>query len=179
MTRPTRRGTLWTLAALAVAALAACGGGDSGGPPAGPLPPGTRPIAANARFQPPARSEHCYASPVRIVFHSRMEWDAFWTDERRGCTPPPVPAGVDFNRDMLVYASIGKRMAAEDRIDIVGSGVRNDSVIVAIRRVVLMDGCTGAQPKGPTFPQSLVRIPADTTHPLRFSEEHRKIPCDG
>jgi hypothetical protein len=176
VTHPIRR-ALRTLAAAA--ALAACGkGGDSKEPPAGPLPPGTKPIAENARYEPPARTAECYASPIRIVFHSRMEWDAFWTDERRGCTPPPVPEGVDFSRDMLVYASMGKRMAPEDRIDIVGSGVRNDSVIVAVRRVMLAGGCTGEQPKGPTFPQSLVRIPADTVHPLRFSEEHRRIPCD-
>jgi len=175
VTHPTFRGTRSTLLTAIVATLAACGKGDREAD-TGPLPPGTQPIAASARFQPPVRSEKCYSSPVRIVFHSRMEWDAFWTNERRGCTPPPPPAGVDFAKEMLVYAAIGKRMTPLDRISIDGSGVRNDSLIVVIRRTLLMDGCPG--PLQPSFPQSLVKIPADTVHPLRFSEEHRRIPCD-
>jgi len=164
----------------ALAALAACGGGDDKPkePQAGPLPPGTQPIAATSRFPAPERTANCYASPIRIVFHSQMEWDAFWKDERRGCTPPPVPPGVDWGKDMLVFAAMGKRMSPQDSISIDGAGMRNDSVIVAIRRWMLADGCTGDQAKGPVFPASLVKIPADTAHPLRFSEEHRKITCD-
>jgi hypothetical protein len=176
VTHPTFRGTRPMLLGVAVALLAACGGDKAKEPAAGPLPPGTQPIAAAARFQPPVRSEKCYSSPVRTVFHSQMEWDAYWTDERMGCTPPPVPAGVDWTKDMLAYASMGKRMTPLDRISIDGAGMRNDSVIIVIRRTVLMDGCPG--PQAPTFPQSLVKIPADTAHPLRFSEEHRRIPCD-
>lgn len=176
MTHPTRRGTRPALVAALLAALAACGGGEgTDEPPAGPLPPGTHPIAAGARLPAPVRSANCYSGPMRIVFHSQDEWDTYWVDERRGCAAPPLPPGVDFARDMLVYAAMGKRMSPRDRISIDGSGVRNDTVIVALRRVILADGCPG--PRRPTFPQSLVKIPADT-RPLRFSEEHRRIPCD-
>lgn len=180
MTSLARGGARALTLAAALAALAACAGDDGKPaiPKAGPLPPGTEPIAATARFPAPERTPNCYAAPIRIVFHSQMEWDAFWKDERRGCTPPPVPPGVDWAREMLVFAAMGKRMSPLDSISVDGAGVRNDSVIVAIRRWMLADGCPGEQPKGPVFPASLVKIPADTAHPLRFSEEHRKITCD-
>jgi hypothetical protein len=166
--------------AVALAALAACTQDENGKPTtpkAGPLPPGTEPIAATSRFPAPQRTANCYAAPIRIVFHSKMEWDAFWSDDRRGCTAPPVPP-VDFQKEMLVFAAIGKRPSPQDSIAIDGAGVRNDTLIVAIRRWMLADGCPGDQAKGPVFPTSLVKIPADTAHPLRFSEEHRKITCD-
>ncbi|HEX8904534.1 MAG TPA: hypothetical protein VF771_06815 [Longimicrobiaceae bacterium] len=176
MTHLTFRGTRAPVAAALLALAAACGGGDRPREyEAGPLPPGTRQIAASARFQPPVRSGNCYSGPIRFVFHSQEEWDNYWVDERRGCTSPPIPAGVDWRRDMLVYAAMGKRMSPKDRISIDGAGVRNDTVIIAIRRWMLMDGCPG--PQAPTFPQSLVRIPANNG-PVRFAEEHRKIVCD-
>ncbi|HEX8245152.1 MAG TPA: hypothetical protein VF541_16695 [Longimicrobium sp.] len=177
MTHPTRRGTRTALLAAVLTALAACGGGGDANdePPAGPLPPGTRPLAAAARLQAPARSANCYSGPVRIVFHTQEEWNTYWVDVQRGCAAPPLPPGFDFSRDMLVYAAMGKRMSPRDRISIDGSGVRNDTVIIALRRVMMTEGCPG--PRQPTFPQSLVKLPADN-RPLRFSEEHRRIPCD-
>lgn len=164
-------------AAFAALALAAAPGAckKDGAASDGPLPPGIEALAAGARLEPPVRAENCYASPTRIVFHTQKEWDDFWTDQRRGCTSPALPAGFDWSKQMLVYASMGKRMAAQDRISIDGTGVRNDSLMVFIRRSMLASGCSGREA---TFPQSLVQLPA-STQPIKFNEEHRKIPCDG
>ena len=163
--------------ALAALLLAACGGGEKGSdaPDASPLPPGTQALAAGARLPAPRVDERCYAPPVRTVFHSELEWNAYWTGVNQTCTAPPLPEGVDFAREMLVFASVGKRMSPRDSIAIDASGVRNDSLIVVVRRWMLKNGCPG--PRRATFPQSLVKLPA-TPHPVRFSEAHITIPCE-
>lgn len=167
--------SLTAAALLALASLAACqkdGGGDAD---AGPLPAGITALSSDARLQAPARTGNCYSAPTRMIFHNQQEWEQFWTDERRGCTPPPVPAGVDFSKHMMVYASIGKRMNAEETVSIDGTGERTDTLLVFIRRKMLASGCSG---RDAVFPQSLVKLPA-TTRYVKFSEEHRKIPCGG
>lgn len=175
---PRRRPTL--AAALAALFLVGCGGGEKRSdvpavPDAGPLPPGTRALAAGARLPAPKLDERCYSPPVRTVFHSELEWNSYWTGVNETCTAPPLPEEVDFAREMLVYAAIGKRMSPRDSIAIEASGVRNDSLIVVVRRWVLKNGCPG--PRRATFPQTLVKLPA-TPHPVRFSEAHITIPCE-
>ena len=142
--------------------------------------------------QPPwlqARMRHWYRVPATtdwsslVVFitrttgsdHAPQAAPSYWIGNNRLCTPPPAPAGVDFTKEMLVYASIGKRMSPRDSISIDGSGMRNDSLLVVVRRFTLKDGCPG--PQRATYPQSLVKLPADRV-PVRFSEVHIKIPCE-
>jgi hypothetical protein len=165
-----------TAAALSVLVLAGCKLPEKGPetPDAGPLPPGTHALAAGARLPVPAVTAQCYSSSVRIVFHSAFEWNSYWTGNNALCNAPPLPPGVDFAREMLVYASIGKRMSPRDSLSIDGSGIRNDSLIVVLRRYTLQDGCPG--PRQPTYPQALVKLPA-AMQPVRFSEVHIRIPC--
>ena len=162
---------------LAVLLLAACGGGEKGAEvsDAAPLPPGTQALAAGARLPSPRVDERCYAPPVRTVFRSELEWNSYWTGVNAACDAPLLPAGVDFGREMLVFASVGKRMSPQDSISIDASGVRNDSLIVVVRRWMLKNGCPS--PQRATFPQSLVKLPA-TPYPVRFSEAHITIPCE-
>jgi hypothetical protein len=171
--RPSPAGSVATLAAAAVIVLAACGKADAGSSGGGPLPPGFEPVAAGARLAPPAVTDRCYSPPTRMLFHSKQEWDTYWFEVTRKCPPPAIPGNVDFTKEMLVYASMGRRMSAEDRMTIEGTGMRNDTLLVFIRRSMLAAGCPGREKM---FPQSLVRIPAGN-RPVRFSEEHRKIPC--
>lgn len=173
---PRRNRLVATAATLAALLLAGCDLPEKapGEPDAGPLPAGTKALADDAKLPAPAVTSECYSSPVRTVFHSALEWSAYWQGNNMRCAPPPVPA-VDFSKEMLVYASIGKRMSPRDRISIDGSGVRNDSLIVVVRRATLKNGCPG--PQQPTFPQALVKLPADP-RPIRFSEAHITIPCE-
>jgi hypothetical protein len=173
---PVTTRTLAAAALLALAPLAAACSKDGGGEAdAGPLPAGITALAGDARLQPPDRPGNCYSAPTRMIFHNQQEWEQFWTDERRGCVAPPVPAGVDFSRHMMVYAAMGKRMSAQDRISIDGTGERPDTLLVFIRRSMLAAGCSG---KDAVFPQSLVKIPASGKY-VKFAEEHRKVPCGG
>jgi hypothetical protein len=165
-------------AALAFLLAAACKGGDDGGPKAPaapPLPPGTQALASSAHLPPPAATSTCYSPPARVVIRSAQEWTEWWIHKNRRCDPPPVPRGVDFAKEMLVYAAIGKRMSPRDQVSIDGAGVRNDSLIIVLRRTTLQESCpTAAQP---SFPQALVKLPLDA-RPVRFSEAHIKLPCD-
>jgi hypothetical protein len=54
-------------------------------------------------------------------------------------------------------------------------GVRNDSLIVVVRRIMLKDGYPG--PQVPTFSMSVGKVPTDTL-PVLFSQAHIKIQCD-
>jgi hypothetical protein len=179
LSRSRHAAPLRTLAALALlVVLGACGKEEEPGASAagaGPLPPGFQAIAADARLEAPARTANCYAAPTRMVFHTQVEWNQFWEDERRGCTVPPLPPGFDFSREMLVFAAMGKRMSEEDRISIDATSTRGDTLLIFVRRTMQESGCAGRQA---TFPQSLVKIPADKRY-TRFSEEHRRIPCGG
>ena len=165
-------------ALLAMLLLAACGGGDEAPKAAdpGPLPPGTQAIEASARLPEPTVTSQCYSPSTRPVVQSALEWESYWQGTNATCPAPPVPRGVDFSREMLVFAAIGKRMSPQDKISIDGAGVRNDSLIIVVRRTTLQDGCPDGQT--PTFPMSLVKLPADSV-PVRFSEAHIKVPCDG
>jgi hypothetical protein len=132
------------------------------------------PVERSARLTPPAVSEHCYSPPVRTVFRSQAEWDGYWGGNA-SCAVPALPGKLDWGREMLLFAAMGKRMAEADRISIDGTLLRNDSLIVVVRRFMLKPGCPA--PRVTTFPQSLVRVPADSL-PIRFSEAHVKVTCD-
>jgi hypothetical protein len=172
----TVRMTAFAVVALAIL-FAACGKeeGSSGGAAAdaGPLPAGFTALPAAARLEVPVRAANCYAAPTRMVFRNEIAWTQYWTNERRGCTAPPLPAGVDFSRDMLVFASMGKRMSDQDRISIEATSTRPDTLVIFVRRSMQESGCAG---RATTFPQSLVKIPATTSY-VKFNEEHRRIPC--
>jgi hypothetical protein len=163
-----------TLAAL-VPALAACGGGDEEAK-ASPLPAGVSPIAAEARMtMPAAERPACQPSSTRKVFRMEAEWNGFWDHAFvAGCPRPQLPAGFDWSKEMIILAAMGRRESPADSIQVRGSGVVGDSVLVVLRRTSRQDGCTESKVR--VWPRDLVRIPADQ-RPVRFVEEQRKLPC--
>ena len=164
---------------LAAAALllltAACGGGDEE-PKEAALPEGVSPIAADARIAMPAADRPaCQPASTRKVFRMEAEWNGFWEfGFAEGCPRPQLPAGFDWNREMIVLAAMGRRESAADSIRVRGSGVVGDSVLVVLRRTTRQDGCS--EPRVRVWPRDLVRIPADQ-RPVRFAEEQRRLPC--
>jgi hypothetical protein len=158
-------------------ALAACGSGDEAEESGGtPLPEGVSPLAADARLAMPAPERPaCQPASIRKVFRMDAEWNGYWQyGFAQGCPRPQLPAGFDWSREMLILAAMGRRDSPADSIEVRGSGVVGDSVLVVLRRTTRQDGCT--EPKVRVYPRDLVRIPADE-RPVRFVEEHRKLPC--
>ncbi|HEX8693133.1 MAG TPA: hypothetical protein VF746_11975 [Longimicrobium sp.] len=164
-------------AALCLALLAACGGGDAGGAADdAPLPEGFTTLPASARVPVAQAAERrCNSPSSRSVFRQPIEWESFW-GVNPGCTPPALPPGMDWQKEMLVLAAMGKRKSAQERIEIVGRGEKGDTLMVLVRRTTLVAGCPdeGAE----VYPVSVVRIPQDERR-VRFLEERRRIPCGG
>jgi hypothetical protein len=174
-----RRGlTAASLLAAALLTLAACGGGDDPeAPREAPLPAGVTAIAAEKRMAMPAPERlACQPAPTHKVFRMEAEWIGFWEHSfpAEGCPQPQLPPGFDWNKEMIILAALGRRASAADSIEVRGSGVVGDSVVVLLRRTTRQDGCS--EPRVRTWPRDLVRIPADTL-PVRFVEEQRKLPC--
>jgi hypothetical protein len=178
----TRRGAaaarFLTLGALL--STAACGGGgdEKKADDASPLPAGVTPIAAGARMAMPApENPACQPASTRKVFRLEAEWNGFWEfGFPAGCARPQLPAGFDWSKEMVVLAAMGRRESPADSIQVRGSGVVGDSVMVVLRRTSRQDPCSEAKVR--VWPRDLVRIPADT-RPVRFAEEQRKLPCPG
>lgn len=154
---------------------AACGGGEDE-PREAPLPEGVQPVAAGARMQMPAAERPaCQPASTRKVFRMDAEWNGFWEHAfAAGCPRPQLPPGFDWSKEMIVLAAMGRRESPADSIQVRGSGVVGDSVLVVLRRTSRADPCT--EPKVRVWPRDLVRIPADTL-PVRFVEEQRRLPC--
>jgi hypothetical protein len=161
-------------AAALLALLPACKAEEKKDPNTPPLPPGAKEIARADRLPNPTVSERCYSPPVRTVFRSKLEWDGYWGGNAI-CAVPALGDSVDWEHEMLIFAAMGKRMAEADRISIDATQVRNDSLIVVVRRFMLKSGCPA--PRVVTFPQSLVKVPVQRL-PVRFSEAHVKVTCE-
>ena len=117
----------------------------------------------------------CQPASIRKVFRVDAEWNGYWDHGfAAGCPRPQLPAGFDWSKEMLVLAAMGRRESPADSIQVVGSGVVGDSVLVVLRRTTRAGTC--AEPSVRVYPRDLVRIPADA-RPVRFVEEHRKLPC--
>lgn len=160
------------MAALAVLALAACGGGSA--EEERPLPEGFTALADDARIAVPDQPEaRCNAPSTRIVFRTLVEWQSFWEGGRLGCEAPALPADLDFTREMVALAAMGRRDASEDRISIDGMRVSGDTTELLVRRTTMQDGCAGTRAR--LYPRSAVRVPQGPH--VRFAEEQRKLPC--
>jgi hypothetical protein len=177
-TSPPARRARGVLAVAALLLAAACGAGDAGDAEekGSSLPAGVSPLAADARVAiPAAERPACQPASIRQVFRMDAEWNGYWEyGFAQGCPRPQLPPGFDWSKEMLILAAMGRRDSPADSIEVRGSGVVGDSVLVVLRRTTRQDGCSEAKVR--TWPRDLVRIPADK-RPVRFVEEHRKLPC--
>jgi hypothetical protein len=180
-TRPAAVRLLAFGALLLAAAACGGGGGDDGGgggeaEEAGtPLPEGVTAVAAEARIAMPAPEDpRCQPPSTRKVFRMDAEWEGYWTYGFEGCPRPALPAGFDWNKEMLVLAAMGRRESPADSITVRGSGVVSDSMLVVLRRTTRLAPCSETPVR--VWPRDLVRVPA-SDRPAKFVEEHVKLPC--
>ena len=113
---------------------------------------------------------------ARIVIRDSLQWREYWTRIHRPFIPPPRVPSIDFRREMIVLAALGRRPSLG--YDILIRSATRDSVgiEVQLRRSNPGQGCTvGASV---TEPVDLARIPASNLH-VRFTELITAMPCGG
>ena len=111
---------------------------------------------------------------VRVVIRDSVQWREYWTRIHRPFIPPPRVPLVDFEREMVVLAALGRRPSLG--YDIVIRSAARDSVgiEVQLRRSNPGHGCmVGASV---TEPLDLAKIPASSLH-VRFTELITATPC--
>lgn len=111
---------------------------------------------------------------VRTIVRDSAEWRSLWTRINRPFMPQPALPEIDFHREMVVVAGLGKRPSAG--YDILIESVEQDSagIEVALRLTSPSPGCPVAAVM--TQPLDVARIPASELR-VRFRERSVVIPC--
>jgi PrcB C-terminal len=110
---------------------------------------------------------------LRVVVRDRDAWLDVWKrihrpDPNRGPypEPPPLPE-IDFSREIVVVAAMGRRPSSAYAIIIDGAYERNDRLEVVVRSVENRKGCPAYTIM--TAPVDIVRLPK-TERPVVFRE---------
>lgn len=112
---------------------------------------------------------------ARFVVRDAASWRARWDAINREMQPaPPVPA-VDFSREMVVVAALGRRPSGGWSIVVDSAVWRGDAVEVFVRQLAPGRGCfTTAAISSPV---DVVRVPRRDA-PVRFREQVVREDCD-
>jgi hypothetical protein len=111
---------------------------------------------------------------TRVVIRDRTRWREYWARIHRPFVPPPREPEIDFSREMVIVAALGRRPSLG--YDILIRSAKRDSagIEVQLRRSKPGQGC----PVGAaiTEPVDLARIPASDLQ-VRFTELITSTPC--
>jgi hypothetical protein len=136
--------------ALAVALLAACGGGAGSGP--GEQPSGIV-------LQPPEASSpySAFTEPSRLVVRDEAAWGEAWAAIHGPVSdPPPLPA-VDFAREMILVAALGPRSSGGYTVTFSAVAPAGDGLRATVQETAPGAGCVTATVI--TSPVVAVRVP--------------------
>jgi hypothetical protein len=111
---------------------------------------------------------------ARVVIRDAARWRDYWSRIHSPFIPPPRVPEIDFRREMVILASLGRRPSLG--YDILIQSARRDSagIEVRLRRSNPGRGC--ALGAAETEPVDLARIPA-SNQPVRFTELITALPC--
>lgn len=112
---------------------------------------------------------------ARMVVRDAASWRAKWHEINREMRPvPPLPS-VDFSREMVVVAALGRRPSGGWSIVVDSALWRSDATEVFVRQLAPGRGCfTSAAISSPV---DVVRLPR-TDAPVRFRERLVREDCD-
>lgn len=83
--------------------------------------------------------------PARRVIRDQATWVQFWSQISRLLVPPPDPPTVEFGRNMILVAAMGRRPTAGYRISIEGVYESDGALFVDVLEVTPGVGCLLAQ----------------------------------
>lgn len=114
---------------------------------------------------------------LRAVIGDERHWRAVWARIHRDERPiPPVPA-IDWSREWVIVAALGRRSSGGFAIKIDSAYQRDDTLEIVVRTEVPGRDCmlTAAFSQ----PVDLARLPRPAaTLPVRFRETTHAEPCD-
>lgn len=113
---------------------------------------------------------------LRVVIRDVESWHRYWTTIHRPFIPPPPVPTVDFEREMVLLASLGTRASGGFAIRIEGAIADSGRLVVQIRRSMPGTGC--ALPAVVTQPVDIARIPVSRA-PIAFAERVERTDCSG
>jgi hypothetical protein len=111
---------------------------------------------------------------IRGVVRDSADWRALWARINRRFEPQPALPAIDFRREMVVVAGLGRRPSGG--YDIVIENAEQDStgIEIALRRASPAPGCPVSAVV--TQPLDLARIPA-SEQPVRFRAHDVIVSC--
>jgi len=130
---------------------------------------------ARLREGPTAFSSYAgIRDPIRTVIRDSTAWRRIWERINRPFMPAPSLPVIDFDREMIVVASLGTRPSGG--YDVVIDGAEQDStgIQISIRVATPAAGCPVSAVT--TQPIDLARIAA-SDQPVRFREQNVVVAC--
>ncbi|HEX6939025.1 MAG TPA: protease complex subunit PrcB family protein [Longimicrobiales bacterium] len=115
------------------------------------------------------------ASRRRDVITTRAEWQAFWNELMATRTPRPALPAVDFDRETVLVAAMGRQPTGGYAIEIEQVYRAPDEVVAVVAETRPGEGCMTAQ--AITAPVFVARIERAGL-PIRFVETERVQDCD-
>jgi hypothetical protein len=114
------------------------------------------------------------ADSIHVVIRDAARWREYWELIHRPIIPPPRVPDVDFKREMVVLAALGRRPSLGYDILIRSASRDSAGIEVQLRRSNPGPGC--AMGAAVSQPVDLARIPASTLR-VRFTELITTTPC--
>ncbi len=69
----------------------------------------------------PASTSGGVPEPTRTVLRDQARWDALWAQANSNVAPVPKAPTVDFTKEMVAFAALGRRKSAGYSVEIVGA----------------------------------------------------------
>lgn len=159
--------------ALLVTAACAAAGGPSEGKEAD-VSPSTGPVETEALFQ----EQHTgFEEARREVVRDADAWRDVWATAYEGRTPVPAVPEVDFSRESVVLAAMGRRATGGHEVSIPEVRRTEAGLAVTVREVSPGEGCIVTQAL--TAPAVAVRVPvAGPAADAAFRVEEESRDCE-
>jgi hypothetical protein len=167
-----RSGILSSL--LAPLVFAACGGGGGGPqlpPPPTPMPPPVPLYYDNGGG---------IRDSTRVVIRDAATLEQYWSRATSPQSSPPPSPAIDFGREMVILAALGRATPEEEihvdsllvRRELNADGDRVETLAIVVRTV---QGCGRFRTEA--FPLEVVRARV-FDGPIRWEERRQQVPCE-
>ncbi|HEX4684720.1 MAG TPA: protease complex subunit PrcB family protein [Gemmatimonadaceae bacterium] len=113
---------------------------------------------------------------LRIVVRDSVTWRQTWERINAPFIPLPQRPAVDFDREMVVVAGMGRKPTGGYDLEIERAVEDSSGIEVLIKRTIPGDRCLLSA--AVTQPVDLARMPA-SSRPVRFREREQASPCGG